>query len=122
MAPQASLHCNDERIQNLGQTAEAYDVGHVLTLEEIGKLAAEGGQPAEILMNVVAFIARRFQADVCSTYLLAPDRTNLVLAATLGLRPECIGTLRMGLHEGLVGLVAEQVRPLAVEHSVVHGQ
>ena len=88
---------------------------YVLTLEEIGNLAQEGGKPAETLMNVVALIARRFQTDVCSAYLLEPDRANLVLAATLGLRPQCIGTLRMALHEGLAGLVAEQVRPVAVE-------
>src|SRR5579884_861831 len=88
---------------------------HVLTLEEIANLAAEGGKPAETLMNVVALIARRFRTDVCSAYLLEPDRANLVLAATVGLRPQCIGTLRMGLHEGLAGLVAEQVHPVAVE-------
>src|SRR5881409_177547 len=66
-------------------------------------------------MNLVALIARRFQSDVCSAYLLEPDRATLVLAATLGLRPQCIGSLRMALHEGLAGLVAEQVRPVAVE-------
>jgi len=92
----------------------------VLTLEEIGNLTQEGGKPAETLMNVVALIARRFQTDVCSAYLLEPDRANLVLAATLGLRPECIGTLRMAIHEGLAGLVAEQVRPIAVEQVERH--
>ena len=51
-------------------------------------------------MNVVALIARRFQTDVCSAYLLEPDRANLVLAATVGLRPQCIGTLRMALTKG----------------------
>jgi len=71
-------------------------------------------------MNVVALIARRFGTDVCSAYLLEPDRANLVLAATLGLRRECIGTLRMGIHEGLAGLVAEQVRPVAVEQVKAH--
>ena len=98
----------------MSQSAQAREVGHVLTLEEIGNLTAEGGKPAETLMNVVALIAKRFQTDVCSAYLLEPDRANLVLAATLGLQPRCIGTLRMGLHEGLTGLVAEQVRPVAV--------
>src|ERR1700681_1534849 len=88
---------------------------HVLTLEEIANLASGGGKPAETLTNLVALIAKRFQTDVCSAYLLEPDRANLVLAATLGLRPQCIGTLRMGLHEGLAGLVAERVGPVAVE-------
>src|SRR6202021_1718821 len=100
--------------------ASARAANYVLTLEEIGNLAQEGGKPAETLMNVVELIARRFQTDVCSAYLLEPDRANLVLAATLGLRPQCIGTLRMGLHEGLAGLVAELVRPVAVEQVQNH--
>jgi starch phosphorylase len=104
----------------MSQIAPAHDDSYVLTLEEIGNLAAEGGKPAETLMNVVALIAKRFQTDVCSVYLLEPDRANLVLAATVGLRPQCIGTLRMAIHEGLAGLVAEQVRPVAEEHANQH--
>ena len=75
----------------------------VLTFEEIANLAAEGGQSAETLMNVVALIAKRFHTDVCSAYLLEPDRANLVLAATVGLRRECVGILRMAVQEGLTG-------------------
>jgi glycogen phosphorylase len=104
----------------MSQTDNLLDPSYVLTLEEIGNLAAEGGKPAETLMNVVALIARRFQTDVCSAYLLEPDRANLVLAATLGLRPQCIGTLRMAIHEGLAGLVAEEVRPVAVQQVKNH--
>src|SRR6266481_2177353 len=107
------------RIGPMSQSA-AREATYVLTLEEISSLAQEGGQPAETLMNVVALIVKRFQTDVCSAYLLEPDRANLVLAATLGLRPQCIGTLRMGLHEGLAGLVAERVGPVAVEQVKNH--
>src|SRR5580700_12347408 len=96
------------------------DASYVLTLDEISHLTLEGGKPVETLMNVVALIAKRFQTDVCSAYLLEPDRANLVLAATLGLRRECIGTLRLALHEGLAGLVAEQVHPVAVEKVSQH--
>src|SRR5712691_3118864 len=96
------------------------DARYVLTLDEISHLTLEGGKPAETLMNVVALIAKRFQTDVCSAYLLEPDRANLVLAATLGLRRQCIGTLRLALHEGLAGLVAEQVRPINVEQVKNH--
>jgi starch phosphorylase len=92
----------------------------VLTLEEIGKLAEEGGKPAETLANLVELIARRFRTDVCSALLLEPDRANLVLAATVGLRKEAVGTLRLSLHEGLSGLVAEQLRPIAVERVRQH--
>ena len=109
-----------EAIQDIDQTVRAHDASHVLTLEEIADLAAEGGKPAETLMNVVALIAKRFATDVCSAYLLEPDRSTLVLAATVGLRRECIGSLRMAVHEGLAGLVAEQVRPVAVEQVKNH--
>ena len=85
------------------------DANLALTLEEISSLAQDGNKPADTLMNVVALIAKRFQADACSAYLLEPDRSNLVLAATVGLRPNCIGTLRMPIHKGLTGLVAVPV-------------
>src|SRR6267142_7098317 len=110
----------ENRLDRTGKVAEpeqeprSRDSLKVLTREDIGNLTAEGGKPAETLMNVVALIAKRFRTEVCSAYLLEPDRANLVLAATVGLRRECIGSLRMGVHEGLVGLVAEQVRPVSV--------
>src|SRR4249919_2066136 len=107
-------------MQEMANPTMAREANYVLTLEEISNLAQEGGKSAETLMNVVALIAKRFQTDVCSAYLLEPDRANLVLAATLGLRPQCIGTLRMGLHEGLAGLVAERVGPVAVEQVKNH--
>ncbi len=102
------------------QSSEATEANHVLTLEEITNLTQEGGKPADTLMNVVALIAARFRTDVCSAYLLEPDRSNLVLAATLGLHPRSIGTLRMPLNEGLVGLVAEQVMPVSVDDATRH--
>jgi glycogen phosphorylase len=92
---------------------ESTDSAPVLTAEEVTSLT-ERGKPADTLMNVVALIATRFNTDVCSAYLLEPDRSNLVLAASLGLHPRCIGTLRMPLSEGLSGLVAEQLLPVAV--------
>src|SRR5215468_8969941 len=98
----------------MSTTADDREATYVLTLDEIRNLTSEAGKPAETLMNVVAMIARHFQTDVCSVYLLEPDRATLVLAATVGLRPQCIGTLRMRLHEGLAGLVAEEVLPVAV--------
>src|SRR3954452_25298351 len=105
----------------MSQPATARHSDYVLTREEISALARDsGGKPAETLMNVVALIARRFQTDVCSAYLLEPDRAHLILAATVGLRPQCIGTLRLQLHEGLAGLIAEQLRPVAVKEVTTH--
>jgi starch phosphorylase len=104
----------------MSESYEATEANHVLTLEEITNLTEDGRKPADTLLNVVALIATRFRTDVCSAYLLEPDRSNLVLAATLGLHPRCIGTLRMPLNEGLAGLVAEQVMPVAVSDARSH--
>ncbi|WP_162601796.1 alpha-glucan family phosphorylase [Occallatibacter savannae] len=91
----------------------------VLSAEEVSALIEEG-KPAATLINVVGLIATRFSTDVCSIYLLEPDRSNLVLAASVGLHPDCIGNLRMPLHEGLTGLVAERVQPVAVSEAANH--
>jgi len=121
MEPESlSLEENHRDVQELDLTVHSRVGRNVLTLEEIANLAVEEGQPADTLMNVVALVAKRFETDVCSAYLLEPDRANLVLAATVGLRRECIGNLRMAIHEGLAGLVAEQVGPVAVEQPQNH--
>jgi len=90
------------------------------TLEEISRLVSHSGNPAETLTNIVQLIHRRFATDVCSVYLLEPDRTTLVLAATIGLRLESVGRIRMRLDEGLVGLVGEEMRPQVVEDATKH--
>jgi len=121
MEPESlSLEENHRDVQELDLTVHSRVGRNVLTLEEIANLAVEEGQPADTLMNVVALVAKRFETDVCSAYLLEPDRANLVLAATVGLRREGIGNLRMAIHEGLAGLVAEQVGPVAVEQPQNH--
>jgi len=90
------------------------------TLEEISLLVSRSGNPAETLTNIANLICHRFATDVCSVYLLEPDRANLVLAATVGLRPESVGQVRMHVTEGLAGLVAEKVRPVVVADATSH--
>jgi starch phosphorylase len=89
-----------------------------IDLEELSRLVA--AHPAETLSNVVTLIRQRFDTDVCSVYLLEPDRTNLVLAATVGLRQEGVGQIRMRITEGLAGLVAEEARPVVVRDTAMH--
>jgi starch phosphorylase len=90
------------------------------TLEEISHLVSRSGHPDETLANIVQLIQRTFDTDVCSVYLLEPDRSTLVLAATVGLRPDSVGRIRMRLSEGLAGLVAEELRPQVVEDATRH--
>ena len=97
-----------------------YEGSLLWTLEEISRLVSHSGNPAETLDNVVSLIQQRFGTDVCSVYLLESDRSTLVLAATIGLRAESVGRVRMRLDEGLVGLVGEQLKPLVVEEAAQH--
>jgi glycogen phosphorylase len=114
---QTEVECEGTRMT---QSYDATEASRVLSLEEIKSLTRGGGKPLDTLMNVVALIAARFRTDVCSAYLLEPDRAHLVLAATVGLQPGSIGTLRMPLTEGLAGLVAERVMPVAVADAPDH--
>jgi starch phosphorylase len=90
------------------------------TLEEISVLVSRSGNPSETLTNIVHVIQQRFSTDVCSVYLLEPDRATLVLAATIGLRAESVGRIRMPVTEGLAGLAAERMRPVVVQDAMRH--
>ena len=90
------------------------------TLEEIGRVVSESGDPDETLLNVVNLIRRRFDTEVCSLYMLDFERANLVLSATIGLRTHSVGKVSMRLDEGLVGLVAESGQPQFVADATTH--
>lgn len=107
---------------NMEDSATTYEGSLLWTLEEISHLVSNSGNPAETLANIVKLIQQRFTTDVCSVYLLEPDRATLVLAATVGLKQEGIGRVRMRLNEGLVGLVAEQLRPQVFEDATTHAR
>ena len=92
----------------------------LVTLEEIGQVLATNGRPTESLQNIVGLIRQRYETDVCSVYLLEPDRKHLVLAASVGLSPNAIGRIRMRFNEGLVGLIAERMRPEAFANAANH--
>ncbi|HKF57792.1 MAG TPA: alpha-glucan family phosphorylase, partial [Blastocatellia bacterium] len=105
---------------SLLESAPSQEGSLLWTLEEISRVVSHSGNPAETLNNIVRLIQERFKTDVCSVYLLEPDRSNLVLAATVGLRPESVGKIRMRLDEGLVGMVAEEMQPIVVEYATTH--
>src|SRR5947199_1734440 len=92
----------------------------LLTLEECSKLVAHSHDPHETLTNIVRLIRDRFQTAVCSVYLLEPEARELVLGATVGLKPESVGRIRMRLDEGLTGLVAERKTLVMVEDAFKH--
>ena len=101
-----------------GRKHSPYESGldDFFSLADVSALAESRGMPAEKLAQLVDLIADRFQTAVRSAYLLEPDRNSMVLAATHGRQPHCVGKLRLQLSEGL----AERVGPVAVEHARSH--
>ena len=65
----------------------------LLTLEESSRLVSHSHDPHETLTNIVRLIQERFHTAVCSVYLLEPERRELVLGATVGLKPESVAKL-----------------------------
>jgi phosphotransferase system enzyme I (PtsP) len=92
----------------------------LLTLEEISQLVSHSHHPGDTLANIVHLIQGRFHTDVCSVYLFEPDQGELVLGATVGLKPESVGRVRMRFQEGLTGLVAEKMTPVMVSDAFSH--
>lgn len=92
----------------------------LLTLGEVSELVSHSHDLSETLNNIVQHIRERFASDVCSVYITDKSTGDLILRATVGLRPESVGHIRMARHEGLTGLVAEQKSPVAVEDAEKH--
>ncbi len=91
-----------------------------VTLAELQQMVSRRRDPSETLTIMVDGIRQMLKTEVCSVYLLEPDRATLVLAATVGLRQASVGKVRMQLHEGLAGLVAQQLGPVVVDDAARH--
>jgi phosphotransferase system enzyme I (PtsP) len=104
----------------MSEPGTTYEGSLLLTLEEISQLVAHSHHSSETLTNIVRLIQGRFHTAVCSVYFYVPDRGELILGATVGLKPEAIGQVHMRIEEGLTGLVAEQMAPVAVADAFQH--
>jgi phosphotransferase system, enzyme I, PtsP len=80
--------------------------------------AARGlGQALNI---IVQRVAEATGVDVCSIYLVDQETGEYVLMATLGLNPTAVGQVRLGVDEGLVGLVGERAEPINLNDADQH--
>jgi phosphotransferase system, enzyme I, PtsP len=102
------------------QAGASYESSLLLTLEEISMLVAHSHDPSETLFNIVRLIQGRFKTAVCSVYVLNPEKGELVLSATVGLKSESVGRVRMRIDEGLTGLTAEKMAPVMVPDAFAH--
>jgi phosphotransferase system enzyme I (PtsP) len=104
----------------MSESGTTYEGSLLLTLEEVSQLVAHSHHSSETLTNIVRLIQGRFHTAVCSVYFYVPESGELTLGATVGLKPEAIGQVRMRLDEGLTGLVAQQMAPVAVADAFAH--
>ncbi len=104
----------------MSEAGTTYEGSLLLTLEEISQLVAHSHHSSETLTNIVRLIQGRFHTAVCSVYFYDAANGELVLGATVGLQKEAIGNVRMRLEEGLTGLVAERMAPVAVADAFQH--
>ncbi len=88
-------------------------------LRRVRDVMAAGGSAQERLDRVVRVIATEMVAEVCSIYIRRAGNV-LLLVATQGLKQEAIGVTRLGIGEGLVGLIAEQAQPVALADAQAH--
>lgn len=70
------------------------------------------------LNQVVGIIGECLNSEVCSIYLLRDGA--LELYATRGLKQEAVHVTRLGLGEGLVGTIAEQIETLNLDEAAAH--
>lgn len=93
---------------------------HLRILEDISTLISRSQGVQEALKDIVAIVAERMGTEVCSLYLLDWQKKRLTLCATMGLDPESVGKVSMGINEGLSGLVIEQMSPVMVVDAQAH--
>src|SRR5262249_14424192 len=106
--------------KSMTEAGTSYEGSLLLTLEEISRLVPHSHERRETLDNIVRLIQGRCHTAVCSVYLLEPGTGELVLAATVGLKAEAVGRVRMRRDEGLTGLAAEKMAPVMVPDAFHH--
>ena len=74
----------------------------------------------QALAIIVLRVKQAMSADVCSVYLTDIAQQEYVLMASDGLNPHAVGTVRLGLNEGLVSLVGERAEPLNLDNAPDH--
>src|ERR687895_919565 len=93
---------------------------HLTILEDISRLITHSHDLQDTLQNIVTTVRDRMEAEVCSIYILDPQKKRLTLRATMGLDQESIGKVSMGIDEGLTGLVIEHMDPVMVVDALKH--
>lgn len=85
-------------------------------IQEVNR-ASDLGRVLDIIVDRVR---TAMETEVCSVYLLDETQERYRFMATRGLNQDAVGKVSMGLHEGLVGYVAERAEPINLEDAQNH--
>ncbi len=88
-------------------------------LQRLVQEAAVAANAEKRALGIVSSIKRIMDVGVCSLYLV-DDKGGLFMAATEGLQLDCVGSIRLELDEGLVGLIGRSQHPLNVQQASKH--
>ncbi len=94
-------------------------LGPRVLLRKLREVMAEPIGAQERLDKIVRLIASNMVAEVCSVYVLRADNV-LELYATEGLKPTSVHRATLTVGRGLVGLIAEEARPLNLPDAQSH--
>src|SRR6202158_4752845 len=95
--------------------------GPRMLLKRLRDTMARADSVEDTLGEVVRLVANEMVAEVCSIYLLRAGEV-LELFATQGLNPSAVHRTRLRVGEGLVGGIAAQASPLALDDAQSHPQ
>ncbi len=84
-------------------------------LIKIAQVANSSLELKEILDTITQTVVDDLKKDVCSIYLVKPEQ-KICAEATAGLKREVTGEVCFNMGEGVVGWVAKELQPLAVEN------
>lgn len=91
------------------------------TLKEISELVTSFIDLESLLRHIVESVTKMMETDICSIYL-TDNLNRLVLHATIGLKPEAIGKLKLNPGEGIIGYTSQVGEPVSVYRSDTHPQ
>ena len=98
-------------------------VDHFKLLCDFGELNwifKETGDIDSFLHKIVAMVARHMGASACTVFLYDNETEELVLKATQGFNPDCVGKIRLKVGEGLTGLSLKELKPVCVTDPTHH--
>ena len=92
-------------------------------LDAVLELVAFAARPmplSTLLDEAPRRVAKIFEADVCSLYLLEGDGQELVMRGNVGFSHEALGEVRLRVGQGITGEAIEYLRPVSTETAEQH--